>query len=388
MHRPRLRMATPQAICGYALGSSQQVDVWSEGQQIQTVNFQRKLRFAEFLPAVERICEAVWNLSEVELQLAPGCHIPIEYDRLLRIFSRRYGGARCRAELVGGGLSRAKVFRLILTSTDGSLIHNAIAKLGSIEDVREEGRRFETYVSRLGPAATPRKLHVLEHGAKMTAGVFYQLAADVHADAFSTTTAVAAAIPGKLKDLFSPWREGVPETRHAIKEIRRVLLSDEDLKRILSRHPILWINEFEARQIQVKWCCIHGDLHGKNVLLGENGSVVVIDYGDVGQGTASLDPITFELSLHFHPEGPFKDSGWPTLGQAAQWGDLDKYLDGCPNPLLIREIRRWTDEVAAAKREVAASAYAYLIRQLKYSDNNPDLILALLDAIYLYFMST
>ncbi len=167
-----------------------------------------------------------------------------------------------------------------------------------------------------------------------------------------------------------------------------MLLSDEALRGIVSNRPISWLNEFEARQIQVRWCCIHGDLHGKNVLVGGNGNVVVIDYGDVAPGTASLDPITFELSLHFHPEGPFKTSGWPTLGQAAQWGDLDLYLVGCPNPALIREIRSWSDQVAAGRREVAASAYAYLIRQLKYPDNNPDLIMPLLEAVYLYFMST
>jgi len=283
------------------LGGSQRVDVWSEGQPIQTVNFLRKIRFADFPAAAEQISRAIWELSEVELQSAPGYRVPIGFDRILRIFAKRYDGARCRVEMVGGGLSRAKVFRLTLTSADGSLIHNAIAKLGSISDVREEGRRFETYVNRLGPSATPRKLHVLEYGAKTTAGVFYQLASDFQSDAFASTLdlELSSAIPSKLQALFSPWREQVPETRHSIREIRRVLLSDEDLKKVLLKRPILWLNEFEARQIQVRWCCTHGDLHGKNVLVGGGGDVVVIDYGDVGFGTASLNPVTFELSLHF-----------------------------------------------------------------------------------------
>jgi hypothetical protein len=48
---------------------------------------------------------------------------------------------------------------------------------------------------------------------------------------------------------------------------------------------------------------------------------VIIDYGEVGEGTASLDPVTLELSLLFHPKGPLRPSGaafgaWPTEAQA------------------------------------------------------------------------
>ncbi len=372
------------------LGGSQQVDVWSQGQPIATVKFQRKIRFAEFPVAAESICKAVWSLGDVELEFSGGYQAPVEINRLLRIFARRYAAVRCTVHLVGGGLSRAKVFRLVLTSADGSLIHNAIAKLGSIADVINEGERFERYITRLGSAATPRKLHVIEHGAKDYAGVFYQLAADFTSDAFAATQdhTVAISIPDRLQGLFSPWREQVPQTRHTVREIRRVLLSDEDLRKIQQKHTLLWINDLEARQLQVRWCPIHGDLHGKNVLVAGDGSVVVIDYGDVAEGPACIDPVTFELSLLFHPDGPFKNSGWPKLEQAGSWGDLDKYLVSCPDAELVRSIRAWTEQVATGRREVAAGAYAYLVRQLKYPDNNPALIIALLEGVHLYLMST
>ena len=373
------------------LGGSQQVDIWSEGHQTQTVGFLQKYKFGDFRQRVEPICKAVWNLSEVELHLLTSFSLRTEFDRLLRIFCLKYEGARCQIALVGGGLSSAKVYRLHVTSSDGTLIHNAIVKLGSRGDIKAEGERFETYISRLDASATPRKLCVLEFGAKLQAGIFYQLAADYSLDGFTVSLSspvLAAAIPPQLKDLVNPWRVEVPQTRHSIRDIRRILLSDDDLRAILAVHPTIWTAEFEARQIQVHWCCIHGDLHGKNVLVSETGRCVIIDYGDVGMGSAAIDPITYEFSLHFHPDGPLKNSDWPTTDQAAHWADLAVYLVGCPIPEVIRSIRDWTSQTAAGNREVAASAYAYLIRQYKYADNNSARISALLEAVHNLFLST
>jgi hypothetical protein len=355
------------------------------------VQFLRKIKFIEFRDRIESICRSVWNLSEVELACRDSVQLSKPFDRLLRIFAKKYGGTRCDVKLVGGGLSGAQVYRLRLTSSDGSTIHNAIAKLGSIGDIQSEGERFDSYVNRLDPSATPRKLCVLEYGAKHYAGVFYSLASEYTFDGFSTAEAnpaIAKEIPPKLQQLFRPWWEGVPETRHSIMDIRKTHLSDENFNELLKAFPIPWIKEFEARQIQVRWCPTHGDLHGKNVLVAENGQCVLIDYGDVGIGAASFDPVTYELSLLFHPDGLLKGCGWPTRDQASHWGDLDIYTRGCPIADVIREIRAWTIAVGAGKREISASAYAYLFRQLKYSDTDKELISILLEAIHSFFLST
>jgi hypothetical protein len=60
----------------------------------------------------------VWNLSEVELAFHDSLQIITPFDRLLRIFSKKYGGTRCDVRLVGGGLSNAQVYRLRLTSSE------------------------------------------------------------------------------------------------------------------------------------------------------------------------------------------------------------------------------------------------------------------------------
>ena len=153
---------------------------------------------------------------------------------------------------------------------------------------------------------------------------------------------------------------------------------------------LAWTAEFEGRQIQTRWCCIHGDLHGENVLVARDGSAVIIDYGEVGEGTVSLDPVTLELSLLFHPKGPLRPGGagfgaWPTEAQAAIWGDLDCYVAGCPAEAFVRECRAWALHSAAGRREIAATAYSYLVRQLKYDDTNKELALALLSGIRAFY---
>jgi hypothetical protein len=115
-----------------------------------------------------------------------------------------------------------------------------------------------------------------------------------------------------------------------------------------------------------------------------NGSAVLIDYGDVAEGPASLDPVTLELSVLFCPQ-TIPLMGWPAHEQAQRWGNTDVFLDGCPAAEFIRACRAWAFEVSAGQREVAAVAYSYLMRQLKYPDTDKELVLALLDGVRRYY---
>ena len=180
------------------------------------------------------------------------------------------------------------------------------------------------------------------------------------------------------------WIEGVPETRRSIGQIRRRLLSDESLDEVREAFGLDWIQEFENRDIQARWGCSHGDLHGFNVLVSPAG-VALIDYGDVRDGPASLDPVTLELSLLFHPDAPDGARTWPSAEQAREWGNLEAYLEDCPFPCFVQECRDWALRVGAGAREVAASAYSYLVRQLKYDDTDKDLALSLLDGVRSFY---
>lgn len=280
--------------------------------------------------------------------------------------------------------------RVRITDSGGARVHDAVAKLGPPKDVQDEANRFDKLVSRLDPAATPRKLATLEFGAGALAGIFYGLAEGFEASAFDLALCqngrAMAAING-VAAATQRWTDGVAQTRRSVRDVRRRVLGDDALVTILAAYAINWAKTFESVEVQTRWACIHGDLHGSNILVAANGAAVLIDYGDVGDGPASLDPITLELSLLFHPHR-VNLGVWPSLDQALNWGLLDAYLEGCPAAEFVRGCRQWASRISAGNREMAASAYGYLIRQLKYADTNKELALALLQGVKVFYDST
>jgi len=372
------------------LQQKQDVDIWGQGKRVMTVDILRKYEFEKCPARLQPIAAAIHALSEVELHRG-GVNLTIEDDRLIRIFARRFGGTRCVISRLGGGYSGALVLRIRVTDAGGARVHDAVAKLGSPSDVADECDRFDRLVSRLDAHATPRKLATLEHGARAKAAIFYGLADGFEQTAFESATGAAVHVNTVILSIEAAtarWLEDVAESRRTILEIRRRLLSDDDQAKVVQEFSLDWANGFEAHQIQTKWSCVHGDMHGSNILVAVDGRVVLIDYGDVGEGPASLDPVTLELSLLFHPQRSQEQFGWPSADQAGHWGNLDMYLEGCPFGSFIRECRQWALRVAAGEREVAASAYSYLLRQLKYKDTNKNLVLALLGGVKSYYDAT
>lgn len=368
------------------LRNAQQIDIWSEGRPTPTIQFLKKLNFDECSAMLSPIAETINRLSDIELDRG-GINLSLAEDRLIRIFARKFHGVRCVVSRLGVGLSGARVIRLRITDSQGVQVHDAVAKLATHSHVRRERYCYDHYVTRLAPAATPRKLASLEFGAHKLAGVFFGLADGFDESAFDVARNAperSQAIILSVEDTMAPWIHGVPETRKTVKEVRQRLLEDASVAQISQTFNLNWIADFEGREIQAKWACSHGDLHGCNVLVSPT-DVALIDYGDVGNGPASLDPVTLELSFLFHPDAPARAGAWPSPEQARRWGELDAYLEGCPFPDFVRECRKWAVRVAAGKREVAVSAYSYLVRQLKYNDTDKGLVLDLLDGVrYLY----
>jgi hypothetical protein len=350
-----------------------------------------KYRFDEFSERLAPIAASLLVLGDIELDRRGSFGSSLADDRLIRIFARRRGGVRCCIWELGGGLSGARVLRIRVADATGALRDHAVGKIGSHEDVLQESQRFDKHVSRLEPQATPRRLETIEFGAGNRAGVFYGLAAGFGSTLFECAkineARVGAAVQS-VERITETWRADVGETRMPVRDVRRRLLGDEDFVSLSGAFNLDWAREFENRQIQVRWCCIHGDLHGSNVLVDEEGKAILIDYGDVGEGPASLDPVTLELSALFHPQGPFIDTDWPSAAQARNWADLDSYVVGCSCPEFILECRNWAQQAAAGRRELAASMYTYLIRQLKYPDTRKSLILDLLSGVNALIKST
>lgn len=365
----------------------EQIDIWGAGQRLPTIKFWPKFKYANFPREIAPYLQAFDKIFDIEIERG-GVQLSSEESRLLRIFSRKRHAAKCAVEPLNDGLSGAKVLRLKLTDSQGAPIYDAVTKLGMKEEVFDENRRFEAHITRLAGQATPRKLGVVEYGAGRFCGVFYSLAAGFDGDAFAVAGSDAngcATLVGQLDRLTEPWRRGQPQTRRSIRSIRQGRIGDEKFAALRPEIPFGWIEEFEGRSIQVVESCVHGDMHGLNVLVSAELQPILIDYGDVGAAPASLDAVTLELSMFFHTKGPLRNSSWPNDAQALEWGNLDLYLVDCPHGDFIRACRGWASKCAAGNREIAAVAYGYLARQLKYENQNCARIFSLMAGAKRFF---
>lgn len=367
------------------ISHSEKQDVWGEGQALQMITFHKKRYLDKFPQLIEPY---LTNLQKVHnIELVKRTKLSIAEDRLIRIFTRKRGCSKCEVSVLKGGFSGTTVYRLKITDPHGEGQLNIVCKIGSIESIKLENNNYENHIQRLHQKATPRKIAILEHGAKNICAIFYSLADGYESNIFDYVTKnlePASNLIRSLEELTNPWISN-SEARKTIKEVRERVLWQADFEKIRGEVKLEWIEAFEKVEIQTKWSCVHGDMHGLNVLISATNTPLLIDYGDVGHGAACLDPITVELSLSFHPEGSFIGNTWPTDEQAISWGDLDKYLVGCPFPEFIRECRLWANRSAAGQREIAAMAYAYVLRQWKYPNVNKSRVIALLNGIKIFY---
>lgn len=366
---------------GQLTANVNQKRIWG-GDTLPTIEFLEKYNYGDSFP--EKIAPYLKNFDAIfDIELDKGkCILSGREHRLIRVFAKQCNAARCAVTQLSGGLSGVKVFRLKLTDHRGVLLHDAVCKLGARQDVFDESDRVDKHISRLNQEATPRKLALLDTGAADLCGIFYHLAEGFGSHAFEVAIKNDAdacrCLIRHLQKITLPWVNGVPQSTVELKTLREHAISDEKFLPIRAGLEVPWIEDFEKRRIQVVHGCGHGDLHGFNVLVRENFQGILIDYGDVGPCASALDPITLELSLFFHPDGPLRESVWPSIAESLEWGNLDEYLKGCPVPVFIQECRRWATEVTAGKREVAGVAYSYLVRQLKYEKVNKERVLALM----------
>ncbi|WP_176341478.1 response regulator [Xanthomonas hortorum] len=353
------------------LASAHQMDIWGGGT-VASVKLHRKFQLDTFINSISPYLEGFARLSNVELEVA-GEPFDIEVDRLLRIFASMHNCVRCKASRLTGGLSGSAVLRIAIYNEAGAPVHEAVAKVASIAEVRKERDKYNGFVQRLPPGITPRLLATYEFGGKATGAVFYGLAAGHIYDFFKLSAVLPDVCEAAVKETskgLAAWVQGSRETRRSVADVRRTLLSDDKAEAIVNAFSLDWVDDFERRMVQVNWGCVHNDFHGANVLLDSDGRPAVIDYAEAREGPASIDPVTLELSAMFHPDSPWIDNEWPKDKDAEDWGDLDKYLEDCPYPTFVRACRLWADSLAIGKREIATSAYSYLLRQFKYDGTN------------------
>lgn len=370
--------------------TARQEDVWGEGQTMSTIDVFPKTDLLEFLEHMRTLYPKIEATNNIDV--TTGVHTltlsSIE-RRTLRIFTRKRAGTTCTVSSLNGGLSASRVLRVKVYDGAGALQIDTAAKLGLLEVIDDESNRF-TNLDRLAPGSHPAKVEVIRFGAINSGGVFYNLLNDYNSSLFDRLQQgdVDVHLVPTIKQLLAPWRQGVPTANVTIAQIRRKLMSDADLAVVQKQFGLIWIPEVETKTIQSRSCCIHGDLHGGNLLLSSTGQPMLIDFGDVGPGTVSLDPITLEFCLYFHPQFVPISAAWIGGIDADNWHSLDQYAASTPRPQFVRDCRAWAHEVGASGREVLASAYAYLVRQLKYPDTDKALAQRLLESVRKAFHAT
>ncbi|HBF47724.1 MAG TPA: response regulator, partial [Shewanella frigidimarina] len=226
-----------------------------------------------------------------------------------------------------------------------------------------------------------RKLQHIKFSAKSTSGVFYSLAADYNYSFFKAVEKgfMSQEIRDFVSTMMDNWHNSFSQKRIKIKTIRQKLVSDETYEDLINEYQLNWANSFEEHNVQANISCLHGDLHGENILIDVvSNRATLIDYGDVSEGSLTIDPITLECSFLFHPATIKYD--WPTKGNIDNWENLELYLEGCPIAEDIRFCRAWGQRVQAGNRELAACLYSYSLRQLKYKETNKEIALGLLQA--------
>ncbi|WP_293881425.1 phosphotransferase [Sphingomonas sp.] len=371
------------------LAQKHDADIWSEGAKVDTIEFLKKLQIDQAPERINKVVHAIRGLSDVEL-LLNGLNLSTGEDRLVRIFTKHFNARRCSVHPIGSGKSGARPLRLEMFDQTGAPIREVVAKLGELSKMQDEDARYDAHVVLLDGAATPRKMKLLEFGAGATAGIFYQLASGHDASMFATMAEqdpLAAKAVAAAAEALAGWSKNRNEERRSIASIRGSWVSDARAAQLHAEFGLGWAAEFENREIQTRWCCVHGDLHGENILVSPDGNVLVIDYGDVGPGSAGYDPVALELSAVLQAN-PTLGALWPTAGACRKWHDLDAYLVDCPIPEFIRACRAWSGSLVVGRRELAACAYSYLLRQLKYPDTDKDRILALLDGVNVCWSTT
>lgn len=373
--------STPEMIAEF-LRNSNNLDIWSSGDSRPTVSHLTKSNIAKLPLEIAPRVAAILALSEVELSYTFE-QLPLPHDRLFRIFAKKFNAVVVNINVIGGGYSDAKVYSLELHDARGVQLHRCVAKCGERTEIDVDAQNFDTYVGRLEPEATPRKLDHLRYGASDSSAVFYGLASSYPDSFFSACDKglITPQIHSSLVSILSNWHDHPVQERKQIRDIRRSLLSDKHFDKLVEEYDLGKVLDFEDNYLQCNISCIHGDLHGENILVStEKSGSTLIDYGDVMTGCSILDPLTLECSFLFHAKSP--GSSWPSIDTLNKWSSLEEYLEGCPYSDDIRFCRQWITRLGVSNRELAACLYSYSLRQLKYRDTDKDRALTLINVAF------
>ncbi|MCK3775233.1 phosphotransferase [Ensifer sesbaniae] len=340
-----------------------------------------KRQLDDVLKHAREFAEQQARLSAIGVINAGAINLSRAEIKNLRIFGRRYGAAAIEVQALGGGLSAARVVKVIARNAAGAVVHTSVAKIGDLEAVRDEHRRYTAEITKLQAGGFPPLSIKIDAGSGAVGGVYYSIVGTSVSSLFDKIAAADAdvgQVPSAIQQIQQPWHLGRTAEQVTVGDIRRRFLVDTKIPDIEAELQDIDRTAVEKVVVTAARCSQHNDMHALNILFDDNARAMVIDFNDAGRSFAAADPVTLELSLIFHKDHAALGTAWPTVDQIRRWADLEEYVQGCAFADFIRGCRGWAHDVAGSPQEVIAIAYAYGLRQLKYPDTRKDLARSLI----------
>ena len=359
-----------------------QVRLWGSTAETETVSFFLKEEVGDLLARVQALAVSFSKMNGIVLNTR-GKNLglsPIQ-NQMLKTFARSADGVACDVALLSGGLSDAKVVKATAMDLGRKPQALCAGKLGGSDVIIAELVAYERYVKKLGIGACPTLYCAVDQGVGQHGAIFYTLTDDDTAsffDRLASTPGIGQTVVGNVRVGLQRWSEASVAGMAQVADIRARVIDDDAADALTLKFGLHALREIELKHIHASTSCIHGDLHCGNVLVKSDGGAVLIDFGDAGPGFTCLDPIALELSLIFHPDARKLGLRDSLIAQLDSWPDIDMYAVSDNLRPTITRCREWAHDVGGSDQAVLGSAYAYVLRQLKYDTVDPAITLRFL----------
>lgn len=378
---------TGSELDSFATGLSrhgEQIRLWGAERKFSTVLYFRKNNTVELVEELAGVYREVLAVNDVTINTR-GKLIDFAkgQERALKTFIRSVGG-RDGVYYPLSGLSGSLVGRVEVRDERLKTIGAFVAKLGSPSKIQKESESYARHVSLMPINTFTPLMSQMDKGIKDCSAIFYTLAEGYKETLFEVVRRdpeSAIQVIRQVRESLDRWSSAREVERVSIAEVRKAKLNDEVFESLIKTYGLEDIRAVENIQINASVSCIHGDLHGGNVLVNQSGVPVLIDFGDVGHGYTGLDPISLEMSLVFHPDCVSSGISQEIRSFLEHWPNIDKYSQAKPFGRVVKYCRDWAYDICGDDRSVLATGYAFALRQLKYDTVAPDETVALIRRI-------